>query len=430
MRMMILLILSSIAQEESMPTVRRVAMLVSTGSGYGRGIIRGVSLYVRPVKPWVFHIGPPQVDVVRWLRDWQPDGIIGQLGDVEVVRALRQLDRPLVSVSSSVVDPEVPVVRLDNYAAGAMAAKHLMERGFRNFGYCGDVNRGHSPDRQRGFCDVMAEAGHDCAEYHYQSNTTSGELSGWTWSVADEGLREWLRALPKPAGVLAAQDYLGLILSEVCRQADVRVPEEVALIGVDNDELACELSYPPLSSVRSPTDRIGFEAARLLDRLMEGERAPAEAVLIQPGGVVARQSSDVMATEDPSLVAAIQFIRQHADQPIGVDDVLEAIPISRRALEMRFKSLLGRSPLAEIRRVHVEQAKRMLAETDLTLPSVARASGFNSPERLSVVFTQMTGMTPGTYRRQMQGGRLPKGNGRGANGDRAKHHDYVLRKLS
>jgi LacI family transcriptional regulator len=203
-------------------------------------------------------------------------------------------------------------------------------------------------------------------------------------------------------GVFAPNDIWGVQLAEVCRQVGLRVPEDVALVGVDNDDLLCEMARPPLSSVSLPVNRIGHAAASLLDDLLGGKKSPGD-LLLPPVGVIARQSSDVLALEDPEVATAVRFIRTHGHTALRVADVLREVPISRRSLERRFRRALDRSIWEEIRRVHVEQARGLLARSGMPMAEVARHAGFSDSRQLSTVFREETGLTPTAYRRRFRG---------------------------
>jgi LacI family transcriptional regulator len=211
----------------------------------------------------------------------------------------------------------------------------------------------------------------------------------------------WIRALPKPVGVMAGYDIRGREILDVCRQLGISVPDEVALIGVDNDDLICDLADPPQSSVIPDTRRTGYEAARLLDLLMAGQSDLPLTHLIPPLGIAVRASTDVLATNDADMSAAVRFIRAHATEGINVEDVLRAVPLSRRVLESRFEKLFGRTPHEEITRVQIERVKELLAETDLPLSAVAHLTGYSHVEYMSVVFKRETGVPPSSYRARL-----------------------------
>ena len=282
----------------------------------------------------------------------------------------------------------------DLRAAGQLAARHLLDCGLGHFVYAALPRLPYVRQQYEGFADTLREAGYTCPSYQpsFQSNSRKG------WAAQEQELAQWIESLPKPVGMLAWGTTLGRQLTESCHQAGLHVPEDVAILGGDYDELLCETCIPQLAGVEVPSEQIGYEAALHLDRLMRGEGAPADPVLIEPQGVVARPSTDMLAIEDRELAEAIRFIRNHATQPLEVSDVLRGVAVSRRQLERGFQKVLGRSPLAEIRRRRVESAKRMLTHTDLPIRAVAAASGFGSHAHFTYVFKRQTGLSPLKYR--------------------------------
>ncbi|MFG0247409.1 MAG: substrate-binding domain-containing protein [Phycisphaeraceae bacterium JB051] len=382
--------------------VQRVMVMV-TPSSFGRRILNGVSTYVRPTRSWVMQISiNTEPGHLQQLRRWEPTGIIAHMGSEQVVSDFKQWGVPLVNVSNAVRGNDPPHVGEDDHAVGVMAAEHLLEKGLEHFAFCGDLSRGYACDRRDGFRQTVTALGFDCDEFALLPNAAQmAYLSGnYLSSDSERALLDWLAQLPKPTGILVYQDYMGFILCELCRQAGIRIPEELAIIGVDDDETACDFAYPPISSVRSPLEMVGYEAARVLDQLMRGTSAPEHPILLQPSAVTVRQSTDITVCADPDLALALRYIRSHADQPIQVDDLLNEVLISRRSLESKFKQHLNRTPLSEIHRVHVEQAKRLLTETQLPIPRVAESSGFTNAAQMNTVFRKYVGTTPSDYRKR------------------------------
>ena len=218
-------------------------------------------------------------------------------------------------------------------------------------------------------------------------------------------MRCWLKALPKPVAVLADHDVAAHDLADMCQLLDLRVPDDVAILGVDDDELECQLAFPPLSSVAIPAQRVGFEAARLLDRLLRGKRVVQNAVYLPPVRVVTRHSTSAFAVDEPMIAAALHYIQNHAAVPLRVSTIAAALVVRRRVLERTFRTLLGRSVLAEIHRVRIEHVKELLATTDLRMSEVAAQAGLSTPQRMATLFRKITGLAPGQYRRQAQVGR-------------------------
>ena len=287
------------------------------------------------------------------------------------------------------------MVCLDQPPVARVAAEHLLEQRLQHFGYVGIAGRRWSDSRRDAFIDRLAEAGAKAEVLQFPS--AQGLLP--SWAKEQGALERWLTALPKPVGVMTCYDVMGLRVLDACRRVDLAVPEQVAVVGVDNDEFLCDLADPPLTSVAIDLERIGYEAAALLDHLMAGGRPPKTHMLVGPLGVVRRQSSDVVAVSDADLAAALRLIREQACNGIDVDDLARESGLSRRALERRFQKYVGHSPHAEILRVQIGRAKQLLRETDLGLKAIAVRSGFNHASYLAAVFRENAGLTPGEYRK-------------------------------
>jgi LacI family transcriptional regulator len=252
-----------------------------------------------------------------------------------------------------------------------------------------------SVERQRGFTEVAEQNGISVSSFLEQTRRIEEPNGLWKWN---DGLQKWIHDLPKPIGILASHDIQGVQLSEYCNQLQLRVPDQVAIVGVDDDDLLCELSRPSLSSVALPAERIGYQAALLLDDLLQTKRRKRESVVLQPGGVVVRESSDLQSTPDSDVSHALRFIRSHSSRPIQVADVLAAVPVSRRGLERRFRKSLNRSIFEEINRNHVERARQMLISTNHSMAAIAEKCGFRDSRHFSILFRKFMGATPTNYR--------------------------------
>jgi LacI family transcriptional regulator len=384
-----------------MPRMIRIGLVLSQSLAYARGILRGVKQYARSKSNWVLLTVPPEPRAVRPLGRLGIAGVIAHAYDPACAAAVTALDRPHVHVSSTLPGLSAPRICPDNDAVGRLVAEHLLERGLRHFAFVGHHYREFSVGREAGFRRILARHGH-VPHCHFEPLAAIFNPMGYRWAL-DPFVQRWVQELPKPVGIFASNDIWGVQLTEVCRQTGLRVPDDVAIVGVDNDDLLCELARPSLSSVDLPTERIGYEAAALLDRLLRRGKPLPHTRLLPPIGVVARQSSDVLAVEDPEVAAAVRFIRERSHAPTGVKDVLRAVSISRRSLERRFQAALDRTVWEEIRRSHLERAKALLAGTALPMAAVAEQSGFSDPRQLSVVFRQETGLTPTAYRGRFRG---------------------------
>jgi LacI family transcriptional regulator len=383
----------------------RIGLVLDYTQGYPRGVLFGIRRFAETRPNWILVLHEASEFTSQTLRAMQPDGVIALVVDQKLSDILRSQQRPVVNVSFVLRDSPFPRVGVDNRQVGRLAVQHLADRGLRHFGFAGHAEYFYSAEREAGFRELLNKlpGGYDsCACYH--------ELPGRSYRqrglllALSAGLQRWLRGLPKPAGVFAYHDLWGVQLIEACRLAGQRVPDDVAVIGVDNDDLLCRLSRPALSSVIIPGERVGWEAAGILDRLLGGEEPSQEAILIPPMGVVTRRSSEVIPSSDPELVAAVRFIADHARSTLQVSDVLREVSASRRTLEQKFRSVLRHGIAEEMRRVHVELAKDLLVTTSLSIADVAEQSGFTSAQALSRIFRKEMGCSPGAFREQARFG--------------------------
>lgn len=383
-----------------MPAQQNIAIVLDPTAA--RRLVPGMFAYFKPGKVfWLIDALRPVGKILRDLERWQIDGIIMRVHQ-DLNRELLTLRKPVVICGGNRVQPMVASVSSDGRQVGALAARHLFELGLRNFAFFG-IEAPFSQQRQHGFASTLHAGGCEASVHIDQRR-------GWEHymelvHLADADLTKWLRRLPKPVGIFAAHDPLGWHLSQVCRTTGIAVPEEAAIISANNDEVVCSLAAPPLTSVAVPWSRVGAEVALEMDRLLEaaavGPRRATKGRLIHvpPEGVVTRQSTDMLAVDNQLLGRALHFIREHAGEPVGVEDILKHVPVSRRKLEIDFQRHLQRSPKEEITRVRIERAKLLLAQTDLPIPVVAERCGYNYPERFTVAFRQQMKITPVAFRK-------------------------------
>ncbi|WP_422925419.1 XylR family transcriptional regulator [Singulisphaera sp. PoT] len=377
-----------------------VAFIMETSMAHGREILHGVAEYVRENGPWTVHLDQRSLEdpPPPWIKDWQGDGILARLSPA-LAEAVLKTGIPTVDLDDQAPSSGLPTVQCDHEAIGRLAAEHLLERGFSRFAFLGYPQFGWSKRRFEGFTARIREAGFDCEEYQEAQPVTWGhQLVSWESEI--DAVARWIAAQPKPLGLMSCNDFRGIQALDACRRAGVSVPEEVAVIGVDNETLACELAYPALSSVIPDCRRIGYQAAEMLDRMMRGERPAGPRHDVAPIGVAVRASTDVMAIADPLVADAMRFIRERACEGIRVEDVLDQVSVSRSVLQRRFRKAVGQTVHDAIARVRLRRVKELLSETDLSLSAVADRAGFAHVEYLSAAFRKATGSTPGTYRRE------------------------------
>jgi LacI family transcriptional regulator len=392
---------------------RQVLLLVETSRAYGRGLVQGVAHYNREHGAWSIYFKPHGLGdpPPPWLRDWKGDGILVRIGDRQMARAVRRTGVPSVDLRGIVAGTDLPFIGVDHREVARLAVEHLLERGFRNFGFCGLPHGVHTHmDSLCGhFREFIEQAGYVCDVFKARHGPMPGEA--WEhqqsrpgqWIDQQERIARWVASLPKPVGVMACHDDRALQVLDACRRTDVMVPDSVAVIGVDNDQQLCELSIPPLTSIDENPARIGYKAAALLDRLMAGAAVPKSPILVPPRTVVTRHSTDVLATDDEVVAQAAHFIRRHATEGVHVRDVVAQAVVSRVTLALRFKQLLGHTLREEILRMQIAQVKELLATTNLPIKQVARRSGFHSVEYMSRLFRREVGEPPAQYRRRARG---------------------------
>lgn len=372
----------------------RVALLIETSNAYACGLLRGIRDYVAARGDWSVEFdelsrgqGPP-----GWLKRWDGDGVLARTENPRIARVIEQLDQPVVDLSAGRHLPQIPATETDDDALAQLAVEHFTERAFRQFGFYGDPRYNWSCNRRDDFVQRIEAAGMACSVHERPAGP------GGDTKAERRRLERWLVELPKPVGVLACYDAFGRRVLEACRRMDLAVPEEVAVLGVDNDELICDLADPPLSSIAPDCERTGYAAAELLQRIMNAEPIEATAHRFPPLGVVGRQSTDALAVEDPDLTRALRFIRENACDGITVQDVVDRLPLSRRVLENRLMEALHRTPHEQILRVQIDRAKQLLRNTSWSLVTIAERCGFRRSEYLSVVFKRHTGQTPSDFR--------------------------------
>lgn len=349
---------------------------------------------------WSFLPAPEAQEFsVLHLKGWKLGGVVTILNTPAEARCAARLNVPVVNLSSALARSPVPRVCMDHVAAGRLAAEHLLSLGFTRFGFYGLESVAYSALRFKGFAETVRARGYDCREYltHATFVAPSRGLHGQL-----TGLRRWLRDLPRPCAILAVTDFRARMVLDCCHELSIRVPHQVTVMGVDNYPVVCEHSDPPLTSIHRNAEEEGYRAAETLYGMMCGRPPRALEQLVPPGEVVVRASTDVVAFEDPRLYQAVLFIRDHLNRPFDLNELLEAINVSRRWLEYTFAERLGRTPHQYITVQRIERAKQVLArQPDIKLNQAARQSGFPNGRALSSAFRRVTGTSPRAYAEEM-----------------------------
>ena len=388
--------------------MRTVGLLIESSRAYGRGLLRGIARFVRLQHNWsvVYH--------ERMLGDAIPsdfarlkcDGVIARIDTKQQRNQLLKLKIPVVDLRGRWDIPQVPRIITDNRAVAELAAKHLIARGSDNFAFCGFAGMDYSQSRRNYFCDAIRAAGFPAPDI-YESPAAPGRAAGtianeFTAAGNDRNMGRWLTHLRLPIGIKACNDVCGRLLLDICHVHGLRVPEQIAVIGVDNDEVLCDLADPLMSSIMLPTERIGYQAAELLSGMMEGTRSAQHEILIPPIEVVSRRSTDA-AAEYPHVAAALAFIREKACTGINVEDVLDhlagkKLTVSRSTLDRQFQETLHFSPKDQIINIRLERVRQLLVDTTDSVDQIARQVGLAGASQLTAWFKYRTGQTPGEFR--------------------------------
>lgn len=382
--------------------MRNITLIYDATLPSDQKVIEGVAAYVHEVGNWSvyieeFALGKQRIPNVK---NWHVDGILANLDDSKVGNDIFERKIPLVGFGGGYgwyrQGLKIPYFFADNKEIARMAAAHFLERGFRHFAYCGfpptKVN-GWSGERRKAFQEFIQEAGFTCSVFAGRHKTSKN------WGALLESLCNWLAPLPKPLALMAANDKRARQVIEACKTLELRVPEQVAVLGVDDDEMLCQLATPTLTSVNNGARQIGYQAAALLDKLISGKSLSNYHYTVPPKGVIARTSTDVLAIEDREMAEVIRFVRDRAADGIKAQDVVEFAGVSRPTLESRFTAVLGHSIHTEIRNAQIKRAKDLIQSSDMQLKSIARLCGFKSIQYLTYFFRQATGQTPAQYRR-------------------------------
>lgn len=387
------------ANDHDLFRARQVAVLIETETSWGGQVVRGIAHFAEKHAHWHLLIDPRDHEQRSAIPDgWRGDGVIARISSRYQMEQLREKGLPVVNVDD-VYDrlDGVGTVLTDEAERARLAIEHLLARGFRKFAYFAPPSHRYSKNRGEAFVKAATAQGYECHEYlpGYRAGRKIG------WEEQQRRVNRWLAALPRPIAILTVDADHGRQLADICHFAGVRVPDEVAILAGDSDELLCEVSTPPLSSISVACERLGHEAAAMLHRMMTGDAPPKQPLLIPPHGVVSRQSTDVLSIDDPTVVRALRYIHTHAHHGIVVNDVLREVPISRRSLEIQFRSYLGRSPAEEIRRIRLERGRQLLGRRELSITEIALACGFSNATRFGVAFRKCFGTTPRSFRKTL-----------------------------
>ncbi|WP_266365821.1 DNA-binding transcriptional regulator [Tellurirhabdus rosea] len=387
--------------------MHKIILLIDFAEEYSKRLLQGIVKYSREVGPWVFCRMPLYYretiglnGILEWAQEWGANGIIGQLYNEKDVARLVEAGIPVIAQDFKERFSEIPNITGAYQATGEMAAEYFLKKGFKHFAFYGFRNIVWSRERGEGFERRIQQAGYPVHTFEQHSNK-DGDL----WFYMPSSLSEWLTSLPKPIAIMACDDRLGQHITEACRNSGIRIPEDVAVLGVDNDEMVCTISDPPLSSIALDAEKGGYDSARLLDKLIRNGMANRYDVVVKPMQIVTRQSTDIYATHDQYIASSLKFIHQNIDKNLQVEDVVQQVPLSRRALEKRFLDITGYPIYKYIANLRIEKFSQKLLETDLAVYEIALDMGFTDPKNIARQFRQVKGYTPQEFRKQYLAGK-------------------------
>lgn len=380
----------------------KIILLIDFAEEYSKALLKGIAKYSRENGPWVFCRMPLfqretiGIDgILGWAKEWGADGIIGQFYNEPDLEKFVASGIPVIAQDFKERFKEIPNITGAHKEAGAMGADYFIKKGFKNFAFYGFKDIVWSRERAEGFEEGVAKFGHK-VHYFEQIMTRSTE----TWYYKPSALSQWLKSLPKPIALMACDDNQGQHITEACRHSKIRIPEEVAVLGVDNDEMVCEFSDPPLSSIGQDAEKGGYDAAKLLHQMILDNNFEFYDIVVRPTQIITRHSTDIYATNDAYIATSLKYIHQNIDKNLQVNDVVKQVPLSRRALEKRFLDITGYPIYKYIFNLRIEKLSQKLLETDLTVFEIALEMGLSDSKNIARQFRQIKGCTPIEYRNQ------------------------------
>ena len=377
--------------------MKRIILLLETSRAFGRQLIIGIARYSSLNGPWSFYKEPTDLkSSIPHLTSWKPDGII--MRDSLITKELLKLKIPtILAIHDSKYPKDLPVIKTDSFSIAKMASEHLLEKGLKNLAYCGFDNYDWSNGRKLFFCRFNNEAGYITHIYLPPKRIKKND-----WQNELQHVSAWIKTLPKPVGIFACNDDRGQHILEVCKINGLKLPDDVAVIGVDNDPMICDLGDPPLTSIALNVESAGYEAAKLMDNLINNKKIVGKQILVSPSHIVQRQSTDILAVNDSEVAAAIRYIKTNAKNKILIKDVLKATSISRRTLEKRFRKIIHKSIYNEIHHIRVEQISKLLIETDMPISQISSLFNFTDIEHISRYFKKEKGIGLREFRKLHQ----------------------------
>lgn len=379
----------------------KIILLLDFAEEYSKSLLKGISKYSGEHGPWTFCRMPLYYretigmgGILQWAKEWGANGIIGQLYNDRDEEEILRSGIPVIAQDFKERFKEIPNITGAYREAGKMGAEYFLKKGYKDFAFYGFNNIVWSRERAEGFEEKIHAAG-QVVHYFEHRKSRSTDL----WYYKSNSLSQWLHSLPKPIALMACDDNQGLHITEACRQNKIRIPEEVAVLGVDNDVMLCELSDPPLSSIALDIEKGGYDSAKLLENLIRGNRDHYD-ILVKPTQIITRQSTNIYATDDSYIASTLKYIHQNLDKSLNVDEIVKQVPLSRRSLEKRFLNRIGLPIYKYIFHLRMEKFTQKLLETDQTIFEIALDLGFNDSKNISRQFKQVKGCNPNAYRKR------------------------------
>lgn len=380
----------------------KILLLLDFAEEYHKNLLQGIIRYSREFGPWVFFRMPIYyretigIDgILKWAKDWGAKGLIGQLHSKSEIWKFTNEGISVIAQDFQERFKDVPNITGAYHETGRLGAEYFLRKGFKNFAFYGFKNIVWSRERAEGFEEKIKEAGY-CVHYFEHRKSRSMDL----WYYKPSRLSKWLKSLPKPIALMTCDDNQGLHITEAGRHAGIRIPEDVAVLGVDNDENICFLSDPPLSSISSDVEKGGYEAARVMQQMITAGKTNADNIIVKPTHIITRASTDIYSTNDELIVKTLKYIHLNIDKNIKVDQVLKEVPLCRRSLEKRFIITTGYPVYKYIYQLRIEKFMKKLLETDMTITEIAHELGFEDTKNISRQFKQIKGLTPLEYRKK------------------------------
>ncbi|MDR1680335.1 MAG: DNA-binding transcriptional regulator [Prevotellaceae bacterium] len=380
----------------------RVILLTDFSEAYAQNLLRGIIRYSKHHEPWVvckmpfsYRVEHAVEGVLAWAKEWKADGIIAQFYNTDNVSIFREHGIAAIAQDFKARFCEIPNITGAHHETGRIGADYFIRKGFKNFAFYGFKDIVWSSERCEGFLCELRQHGLDGRFYEYR-NTDFNKL----WYYESAPLVEWLKRLPKPVALMACDDNQGHHIAELCQQCGIKIPEEIALLGVDNDEAVCNLSDPPLSSINQAVEKGGYEAAQLMEQMIKRPDIRHDDVVVVPTHVITRQSTDIYATTDKHISMVLRHIHQHTDRAFRIKELMQLIPLSRRPLETRFRQEIGMSIYTYVTNLRIERFTRRLLESKSSIADIVEEMGFSNYKNIARLFKKVKGCTPSQFRRQ------------------------------